>query len=88
MRLTADEFDRERRYQTVMYFIRQMLDRLHPQQRDGDQSIRQAGITALHLRVERLFCSGFWQIFMLQLVKSFLNLFTGGDVDAEEQHRA
>ena len=26
MRLTADEFDRERRYQTVMYFIRQMLD--------------------------------------------------------------
>ena len=26
MRMTADEFDRERRYQTVMYFIRQMLD--------------------------------------------------------------
>ena len=26
MRLTADEFDRERRYQTVMYFVRQMLD--------------------------------------------------------------
>jgi hypothetical protein len=45
-------------------------------------------ITALHLRVGRLFCCGFWQVFMLQLVKLFLNLFTGGDVGAQEQHRA
>lgn len=26
MQMTAEEFDRERRYQTVMIFVRQMLD--------------------------------------------------------------
>lgn len=62
--------------------------RFHLHQRDENQGIRQTRITALHLRVGRLFCCGFWQVFMLQLVKLFLNLFTGGDVGAQEQHRA
>ena len=66
----------------------QRQHRLHPHQRDGDQGIRQTGITALHLRMGRLFCCGFWQVFILQLIKLFLNLFTGGDVGAQEQHRA
>ena len=26
MQMTAEEFDRERRYQTVMFFVRKMLD--------------------------------------------------------------
>ena len=44
----------------------QRQHRLHPHQRDGDQSIRQTGITALHLRVGRLFFSGKTEGFVIE----------------------